>query len=51
MEAAALIEDGFESHCCYGEHDEIKPVQEAKTIVSHVYDRHENVSCVYLKLP
>jgi hypothetical protein len=29
-EAVALIEDGFELHCCYGEHDEIKLFRKRK---------------------
>ena len=29
-EAVALIEDGFELHCCYGEHDEIKLFKKRK---------------------
>jgi hypothetical protein len=29
-EAVALIEEGFELHCCYGEHDEIKLFRKRK---------------------
>ena len=35
-EAVALIEDGFELHCCYGENDEVKLFRKKK----------DNVACL-----